>query len=399
MSSLAEAKRQHPALDLGILLDYNRATRESPSITEDKTQELASSRSLLQPLVAQGANVSFYRTPNLSGWWRQWIARRQRWNELTALHHMKLYVFDDDVIISGANLSDTYFTNRQDRYVRIKSEPKVADYFVDLIKTVGVFSSQLKHDGQFTFHPRWRYDPTRFTHDNKFRQFAGQMVTDVNFRHLHEGHETADLAAADTVIFPLLQLNSLAIRDEVEFTKFLFKFTSPDAQLKIATGYFNLTRLYQNLLAHAEYRLSIVMASEEANGFWQARGALYYVPYVYTQYLRAFIRRLGERRSKDTSLYYYHRPEWSFHAKGIWLEKAASMLTVIGSSNYGYRSVYRDNEASIVLLTRDDKLRRAFKEEYDALVAHSRLVLDQKSDLPKVPLWVKCYAFVFKSYF
>lgn len=38
--------------------------------------------------------------------------------ETVGVHHMKVYGWDDkNVIISGANLSNDYFINRQDRYV------------------------------------------------------------------------------------------------------------------------------------------------------------------------------------------------------------------------------------------------------------------------------------------
>ena len=36
----------------------------------------------------------------------------QRWNEVVGLQHCKVYIFDDSVIVSGANLSSDYFTNR-----------------------------------------------------------------------------------------------------------------------------------------------------------------------------------------------------------------------------------------------------------------------------------------------
>jgi len=36
-----------------------------------------------------------------------------RYKEGIAVSHIKAYVFDDTVILSGANLSNDYFTNRQ----------------------------------------------------------------------------------------------------------------------------------------------------------------------------------------------------------------------------------------------------------------------------------------------
>ncbi len=32
--------------------------------------------------------------------------------EIFGVHHIKFYVFDDNVILSGANLSEDYFTDR-----------------------------------------------------------------------------------------------------------------------------------------------------------------------------------------------------------------------------------------------------------------------------------------------
>ena len=38
-----------------------------------------------------------------------------RVKEVVGVNHLKVYLFDENVILSGANLSNTYFTNRQDR--------------------------------------------------------------------------------------------------------------------------------------------------------------------------------------------------------------------------------------------------------------------------------------------
>ncbi len=44
---------------------------------------------------------------------------------------MKYYVFDDQVILSGANLSASYFTDRMDRWVVLDNVPALADYLED----------------------------------------------------------------------------------------------------------------------------------------------------------------------------------------------------------------------------------------------------------------------------
>lgn len=49
-----------------------------------------------------------------------------------------------------ANLSDSYFTNRQDRYVLLENCSEVADFFSDLVEAVGDVSLQLQPDDSVT---------------------------------------------------------------------------------------------------------------------------------------------------------------------------------------------------------------------------------------------------------
>lgn len=47
---------------------------------------------------------------------------------------------------SSANLSDLYFTNRQDRYVLLQDSPEIADFFTELVDAIGDVSLQLQRD-------------------------------------------------------------------------------------------------------------------------------------------------------------------------------------------------------------------------------------------------------------
>lgn len=405
-----------------------------------RSSSTASSKSLLLPLVKQGAKVNFYLTLNLGGLWKRWIQRTPKWNELSSLHHMKLYIFDDHLVISGANLGDTYFTTRQDRYVLLRDCPALCDYFDELIRTVSRFSMSLQEDGSFRLHPSWRFDPRRggLWHRRNFRREAVKSIRELNERFCLRGREEADLIAdnkVDTVVFPLLQLGTLDVADEEAFTSSLLKSCCAEAsqqcRLHIGTGYFNLTRAYQRTLLGSKWRsekttptttdnkssttttttststttTSIVMASEEANGFHGGAGILRFIPLVYTHYVCSFLRRIKEQQQQNPNiaLWYYSKPGWSFHAKGIWLfpcsSQSNSSVTVIGSTNFGYRSVRRDNEAAIVLVSRDRELRGRLEEEHQALLDCSRRVEDPKGDLPVVPLWVAAIATLFRSYF
>jgi phosphatidylserine/phosphatidylglycerophosphate/cardiolipin synthase-like enzyme len=41
--------------------------------------------------------------------------------EILGVHHQKIYICDDRVVLGGANLSKNYFLNRKDRYISINS--------------------------------------------------------------------------------------------------------------------------------------------------------------------------------------------------------------------------------------------------------------------------------------
>ncbi|MEQ2208566.1 CDP-diacylglycerol--glycerol-3-phosphate 3-phosphatidyltransferase, partial [Xenoophorus captivus] len=129
-----------PDLKVSVLLDYTRGSRGQ-----------INSRTMLLPLLQRFASqmrVSLYHTPDLRGLLRLLVP--QRFNETIGVQHIKVYLFDDSIIISGANLSDSYFTNRQDRYVLLENCGEVADFFSNLAEAVGDISLQLQPDNSVT---------------------------------------------------------------------------------------------------------------------------------------------------------------------------------------------------------------------------------------------------------
>jgi CDP-diacylglycerol--glycerol-3-phosphate 3-phosphatidyltransferase len=97
----------------------------------------------------------------LRGYLKQYLPERV--NEIVGLQHMKFFIFDDSIIISGfestlyvggglkvdfrANLSQTYFTNRQDRYIVIENNPKLVEFFVAVFEAVSACSVALVKNG------------------------------------------------------------------------------------------------------------------------------------------------------------------------------------------------------------------------------------------------------------
>ena len=129
-----------PALEATVVLDHNRGLRRGRGGEP-------TSADMLAPLVRDhraASAVGFYLMPQLRGAVR-WIPSKYRRGlaEGAAVQHLKAYVFDDTVIMSGANLSDDYFTNRQDRYIVFDDAPALADHYHSLVQSLVPFSHEL----------------------------------------------------------------------------------------------------------------------------------------------------------------------------------------------------------------------------------------------------------------
>lgn len=64
-----------------------------------------------------------------------------RWNEVLSVYHMKSYIFDNNMIISGANLSHDYFTSRIDRYVLFEDCPELIQFYQDFFSILSRYCS------------------------------------------------------------------------------------------------------------------------------------------------------------------------------------------------------------------------------------------------------------------
>ena len=117
------------AKDVHILVDYFRATRNhSP---------------LLKLASCKNVKISYFHTTN------KVLAHLPRFNEYAGLQHMKLYIFDNVLVTSGANLSLNYFTNRQDRYVAIH-DAAISDYFCSIVSLLARYSFSLDSNSKLT---------------------------------------------------------------------------------------------------------------------------------------------------------------------------------------------------------------------------------------------------------
>lgn len=120
--------RDNDELKVTMLMDYMRGTR----INKDGSSTLALLRSIKVDNFNKPVRIGMYHNPDtgfLKGKFSNGALR-----EIFGVHHMKFGVFDNDVMITGANLSEDYFTDRQDRCMVIQDCEPLADWFDDLIQ-------------------------------------------------------------------------------------------------------------------------------------------------------------------------------------------------------------------------------------------------------------------------
>lgn len=254
-------------LKINILLDYTRGSRFTNN-----------SRTALIPLLKQNdrnCSVSLYHTPVLRGL-RKKLAPN-RWNELFGLQHMKLYIFDDTLIISGANLSNDYFTNRQDRYFMI-TDKNLCDFYCGLVRKVQNFSLKLDKSDNVALDDGWTQLPYE-GNKNKFIGKAGELIEnyvldarDEQNSHIKDGYGSNNrrniyycflfcVIFVDTWVFPLVQMGQLGIEQDAAVTDRILAEAPEDTHLYIATGYFNLTHQYmQTLIYYSRAKCNLLMA-------------------------------------------------------------------------------------------------------------------------------------------
>ncbi|XP_053607980.1 CDP-diacylglycerol--glycerol-3-phosphate 3-phosphatidyltransferase, mitochondrial [Plodia interpunctella] len=371
-------------MKFSVILDYQRGTRGE-----------VNSKSLLQEFLdvaPEQCNISLYQTPRLHGSWSK--ALPSRYNELVGLQHMKLYIADDSVLLSGANCSNDYFQQRQDRYVEIV-DPDLANFYCELIDAVSVYSKKCTKDGTICnsqYSKQQMVKEMNKVVSNHIEKWTAAQ--EVKFRA--DGH-------ADTWIFPLIQMGEFNITQDEQVTKRLLESAPPNSKLKLATGYFNLTDQYANtLLKDCKGNISLLMAHPNANGFLGAAGPAGGIPHAYSLIARKFWQRILDSKQTDRiQLLEYERPGWTFHAKGLWYYPAGSGVpwgTLVGSANLGQRSVRRDLEAQAAIFTVSRDLQERLHEECSQLHIYATECGEELQNR-KTPLWVRATVGLFRSYF
>ncbi|SMN21931.1 similar to Saccharomyces cerevisiae YCL004W PGS1 Phosphatidylglycerolphosphate synthase [Maudiozyma saulgeensis] len=415
INCIDKAMESKPNLKVYFLLDGLRGTRETPHNN--------SSASLLANLVHKYGedriNCRLYRTPAFHGWKKRLIPKR--FNEGLGLQHMKIYGFDNELILSGANLSNDYFTNRQDRYYLFKCPP-LTNYYFKLHQLIGSLSFKIEavknNINPFANYKLiWPKDnlsvnPTHLGNKHKFISDSSSALD----KFLHTNQNMDQNVTIDqeknypTLVFPISQFTPL-------FKRFQDRSTEKPSVLSIISnihhktlnwiftaGYFNmLPSIKHQLLKTVSENSRIITASQYANGFFESKGVSSNLPKAYIHLSHKFMKSLIlYNRTDQIHLLEWQKGivtkpgGWSYHAKGFWLfddtKKIKPFLTIIGSSNYTKRAYSLDLESNVIILTKDENLQKGINSEVEHLIqdCHEVTIEDFKHDEDKhVGLGVK----------
>jgi phosphatidylserine/phosphatidylglycerophosphate/cardiolipin synthase-like enzyme len=103
----AMSDRNKPNLQCTFILDFSRTERSTSNLYEE-----------LMKKYRNRVNVLLYRMPPKFGLFTSYIPGQLA--EVLGVYHCKFCMFDQNILLTGANLSTEYLSNRQDRYILLE---------------------------------------------------------------------------------------------------------------------------------------------------------------------------------------------------------------------------------------------------------------------------------------
>jgi CDP-diacylglycerol--glycerol-3-phosphate 3-phosphatidyltransferase len=314
-----------------------------------------------------------------------------------------------------ANLSNDYFTNRQDRY-HVFSSAEITTYFSKIHNAVSSLSFLVEPDPQlqagYTLTwPSSNFAPSPLEDPKQYIAQSSQLLTPI-IQPPSSPPSSSSLSPSkpktNTTIYALSQLTPLhpsghdPSTELPTITNILSTLSSPlfrNSTWTFTAGYFNpLPPLTTLLLSTSSRRGTVLTASPHANGFFNSPGVSGLLPSAYTLLSRRFLERVENSHSSPSNpsganfsgdgivLKEWRRGTvgepggWTYHAKGLWVSldgERGSSVSVVGSSNYTKRSYSLDLETGVAIVTADEGLRARLGEERDGLLEYgTRMGMD-----------------------
>lgn len=468
---LLQALSQVPShVDVQIVMDSNRGLRQVPLVGgNDKKQSTSAAEAVAKAIHAQ-SNHQLYLCQVLPNPLDQMLPNPL--NEVAGVFHLKAYVIDDTLILSGANLSEEYFVDRHDRYLQIlQGGGGVVDFYAKLIDILcqdasDLYQAQeglLDEDSESAstkstttrtttikrrpLQPFWDHINELFADHHPAATTSSSSTTNVGQSLLQDPKTVA--VCVPTFHHPQITPPALLassnptsqsssrphMPSDVEITLNLLKAAAatrttlshgnensndPSKKKKtmvhLSSAYLNPSLELLEALAGFD-NVDFLTAGRLSHGFRPKKKAgnkgKDWIPTVFDHLQYQALLGLSSSSSTmapTTTLWHWQRPDWTFHAKGLWILEANNddnnelAAAVVGSSNFGRRSFERDMESNLILIfPPQSAFANVFTDEWNSLLGDSQQVQDPKQVLvdlaPPLPFYVRvCFPFI-KSFF
>jgi CDP-diacylglycerol--glycerol-3-phosphate 3-phosphatidyltransferase len=202
---------------------------------------------------------------------------------------------DVNAVVHSANLSNDYFTNRQDRYMEFTNHSPLADYFASLLDTVGSYSFLASATDTTSTNPALNITwPTsnpapsplaRGTSMKEYKSQAHEAFTSLtrhwNSKSVHAlcsslppptPSSTPASQVYDTSVRPVLQIGPFSITQETDLVvPTIFRTgnslaTAPggaETTIDWTSGYFSVQEAYRERVLDSRSAVRIVAAAPE----------------------------------------------------------------------------------------------------------------------------------------
>jgi CDP-diacylglycerol--glycerol-3-phosphate 3-phosphatidyltransferase len=371
-----------PGIEVKILLDANRALRPVPSKNKKMT---SSAKAVYQCLKKRSGKASglylFQALPE-----PRRLLLPSPLNEVAGVFHIKAYIVDDELILSGANLSEEYFVDRQDRYVRFcLGGGGLVDLYVDLVNALCHYGEQYR--GSSSAIPRNTTSAKIKLRDSLVRIMDGTN-NDTTVRNENESlPDDPEIVAyavptfqAPEGFFSLSQ--QLPFLSDAELTRTLLlaahEVENTKTSVQLSSAYLNPTEATMKLLSKLKH-VTLLTAGPKSHGFAPKPGRPRrgdFVPEIFSALYSDIAERLDH-----ADLLFYERPGWTFHAKGLLVHcqqqngdsSAYLAAAMVGSGNFGARSEVMDVESNCILVfpQTHSEVQTMLEDEWESMCQHA----------------------------
>jgi CDP-diacylglycerol--serine O-phosphatidyltransferase len=353
LMALYQAKQNNPNLDIVVCIDFHRAQR---GLIGSKKTTATNATWYQEVEKAQGLGLQIMGLP---------VKRR----ELFGVQHLKGFVFDDQVLYSGASLNNIYLhyndKYRYDRYWLIKNS-QLADSLVDFLKNELINSDAVVPlNGQVI--------PKISMLKAAHKQLARKL------KYVSYNYQGQTLSGILSVA-PLCGLGARKNKLNKCIRKLL---QSTEKELIVFTPYFNLPRTLArdiNSLLRRGVKLTLVVGDKTANDFYLPEDKPFRniggLPYLYESNLKNFAMKYQrEIETGQLQLHLWKDGANSFHLKGIYADNRFIMLT---GHNLNPRAWRLDIENGLLIDDPKQELKSLLEQELSEILQHTTQIVDAK---------------------